>query len=132
MGAVLDKVVGPDMVGVFRPKPDARPVGQPQPATFWLSRWDFQPLLPPDPLDALVIDLPSSPTEQRRHPAISIAAILAGQLDDVGGQRHLIVRRRRTLALRGTVLPQDPTDKALGLTQFSNNAIHAGAAAGGA
>ena len=33
-------------------------------------------------------------TQQRRDPAISVAAILAGKLDDVGGQRDLIIRCR--------------------------------------
>ena len=30
VGAVLDEVVGPDMVAVFRPEPDARSIVQPQ------------------------------------------------------------------------------------------------------
>ena len=29
VGAVLDKVVGPDMIALLRPQPDARSVGQP-------------------------------------------------------------------------------------------------------
>ena len=36
MGAVLDEVVGPDMVGMLRPQPDARAVVQPQPAPLGL------------------------------------------------------------------------------------------------
>src|SRR5262245_63120972 len=36
VGAVLDKVVGPDVIAVLRPQPDARSVGQPEPASFWL------------------------------------------------------------------------------------------------
>jgi hypothetical protein len=32
VGAVLDKVVGPDMIAVLRRQPNARPVGQPEPA----------------------------------------------------------------------------------------------------
>lgn len=34
--AILDEVVGPGMVGIFRPKPDARTVVQPQSAAFRL------------------------------------------------------------------------------------------------
>src|SRR6266566_1076248 len=33
VGAVLDKVVGPDVIAVLRPQPDARSVGQPEPAS---------------------------------------------------------------------------------------------------
>jgi hypothetical protein len=32
VGTVLDKVVGPDMIAVLRPQPNARSVGQPEPA----------------------------------------------------------------------------------------------------
>src|SRR6202035_6190993 len=37
MGALLDKVVGPDMVGTLRSQPDARSVIEPQPSTLGLS-----------------------------------------------------------------------------------------------
>jgi hypothetical protein len=36
VGAVLDKVVGPDVITVLRPQPDARSVGPPEPASFGL------------------------------------------------------------------------------------------------
>jgi hypothetical protein len=38
MGAILDKVVGPDMIALLRPQPDARSVGQPDPAALGLLR----------------------------------------------------------------------------------------------
>ena len=56
VGAVLDKVVGPDVIGVFGPQPDAGSVRQPQPAAFGLFGGDLQPLPPPDPFDPLVVD----------------------------------------------------------------------------
>ena len=37
VGAV-DKVVGPDMIALLRPQPDARSVGQPEPAALGLLR----------------------------------------------------------------------------------------------
>ena len=36
MGAVLDKVVGPDMIAVLWPQPNARSVRQPEPAALGL------------------------------------------------------------------------------------------------
>ena len=63
MGSVLDEVVGPDVVTVFRPQSDARPVIEPQTAAFGLLLGNLQPLAPPNPLDPLVIDLP--PTRRR-------------------------------------------------------------------
>jgi hypothetical protein len=55
MGALLDEVVGPDMIALLRPQPDARSIGQPVPAALGLLRWDLQPLASPDTLDPLVV-----------------------------------------------------------------------------
>jgi hypothetical protein len=60
MGAVLDKVVGPDMIAVLWPQPNAQSIRQPEPAAFGLPMGDFQPLASPDPLDPLVVDYPAS------------------------------------------------------------------------
>ena len=32
VGVILDEVIGPDMIALLRPQPDARSVGQPEPA----------------------------------------------------------------------------------------------------
>ena len=59
VGAVLDEVIGPDMISMLRPQPDARSVGQPEPAS--LGRlWDLQPLALPDTLDPFVVEHCSS------------------------------------------------------------------------
>src|SRR5258707_7735895 len=55
MGAVLNEVVGPDMIAVLRPQADARSVRQPEPAALGLLRWDLRPLASPDALDPLVV-----------------------------------------------------------------------------
>jgi hypothetical protein len=44
VGAILDEVIGPDMISVLRPQPDARSVGQPEPASRGLLMGDLQPL----------------------------------------------------------------------------------------
>src|SRR5262249_35505145 len=43
MGAVLDKVVGPDMIAVLRPQPDARSVGQQEASALGLLKGNFSP-----------------------------------------------------------------------------------------
>src|SRR5262245_21192550 len=48
MGAVLDKVVGPDIIALLRPQPNARSVGQPEPASLGLLMGNLQPLASPD------------------------------------------------------------------------------------
>jgi hypothetical protein len=86
MGALLEEVVGPDLVGALGPQSDARSIRQPQPTTLGLPGGNFQPLASPNPLDPLVIDQPTSPAQQLGNLAIAVAAILPRQFDDVGSQ----------------------------------------------
>jgi hypothetical protein len=58
--------------------------------------------------------------------------VLAGKLDDVGGQCCLVIRCRRALALRRSLLTQNPTCPSLGDAKLDSDTIHARAAAGGA
>src|SRR4029434_7600346 len=51
VGAILDEVIGPDMIALLRPQPNARSVGQPEPAALGLLMGDLQPLTLPDTLD---------------------------------------------------------------------------------
>src|SRR3974377_1715277 len=53
MGAILDKVVGPDVIAMLRPQSDAGSVRQPEPAALGLFMRHFQSLASPDPLDPL-------------------------------------------------------------------------------
>jgi hypothetical protein len=59
VGAVLDKIVTPDVVGVFRPQPDAGTIGKPELSLLWLFLWNLEALAPPDALDPLVVDNPA-------------------------------------------------------------------------
>ena len=49
MGSILDKVIGPDVVGMLRSQPHARAIVQPQTTAFGLLLRNLQPLAPPDP-----------------------------------------------------------------------------------
>ena len=84
VGAISNEVVGPDMVGPLRAQTNARSIIEPQTPAFGLFCRDFQPLTSPDPLDTLLVHRPSGSAKQRRDPAISVAAVLAGKRDDVG------------------------------------------------
>ena len=113
MGAVVDEVIGPDMVRTLRPKPDAGAVVQPQPTPLRLPRRNLQPLPPPDPLHPLGVHPPARLAQQRRDPAIPVATVLTRQLDDVGGQPRLVGAAPRRLALRGAVLAEGAPGPAL-------------------
>jgi hypothetical protein len=86
------------MVGVLRAQPHARPVVEPQPTSWLLFLWNLQPLTTPDPLHPVLADMPACPSEQRRNPAIAIAAILAGQRHDGLGECVFVVSLRRPVA----------------------------------
>src|ERR1017187_2569441 len=71
MGAVLDEVVRPDVIGMRRLQPDARSIGKPQPPAFRLLPRDLQPLTSPDPLDPRVADQPAGIAQQRSDLAVA-------------------------------------------------------------
>ena len=132
VGAVLDKIVGPDVITVLRPQPDARSVGQPEPASFGLFIGDLQPLASPDALDPLVVDCPASLAQQFGDLAIAVAAVLPSKLDNVGGETLLVLTTARDLALRRAMLPERRTGATLGDMQLRSDLLNAGTATRGA
>jgi len=95
MGAVLDEVVGPDVVAVLRPKPDARSVSEPEPPPLRLSGRHLEPFTPPDPLDPLVVDEPAGLSQKRADLPIAVATVLSRQLDEVGRERLIVIAAPR-------------------------------------
>ena len=91
MGAGLHKIIAPDMLGKERFQPDHGTIVEPQSPSFRLFLRDFQPFSAPDPLHTLVIDDPAFVSQQRGHSAITVASVLAGQINDPGGQEIFII-----------------------------------------
>jgi hypothetical protein len=92
----------------------------------------FQPLLPPDPLDPLLVHPPAGLRQQSGDAPVAITAVLESKREDVGGPGRLVIRGRGDLALGGTGLAENPADPSLGQAQFGSDVLHAGTAAGGA
>ena len=132
VGAVLDEVVGPDVIRAFRAQADAGAVGKPQAATFRLLMGDLKPLPSPDTLDPPITDRPPSLAQQCSDLSVAVATILARQLNDVGRQPFGILSAPRGFTLRRAMLPERRTRAALGDLQIRSNVIDAGASAGGA
>jgi hypothetical protein len=132
VSAVLDEVVGPDVIAVLGPEADAGPIAQPQAAALRLPGGNLQPLASPDPLDPLVVDEPAGPAQQLRDLAIAIAAILASKLHGVGCQPLFIFTTLWDLTLRRAMLAERRTGAALGDRQLPSNMLEAGAATRGA
>src|SRR6266480_3273454 len=132
MGAVLDKVVGPDMIAALGPQPNARSISQPEPAALGLLVGILQPLTLPDTLDPLVVDDPARLAQELGDLAIAIAAVLPGKLDNIGCETLLVVTTARDLALRRAMLPERRTGATLGDMQLRSDLLNAGTATRGA
>ena len=132
MRAILDEVVGPDVIAVLRAQPDARTIVKPQTAAFWLFVRNLQPLAPPNAFDPLVVHKPTREPQQRGDLAIAVAAVLAGKLNDVGGQTFFVISPRRRLPLRRTMLAERRTGTALGDVKLTSNMLDTKSSAGGA
>ncbi len=133
MRAILDEVVGPNMVRPLGAKTDAGSIREPQPAALGLLGGNFQPLAPPDALDPFVVDDPAGGRSQKlRDLPIAIAAIPAGEFNDVGSQPFLVISPRWNAALRRTVLSEHTADPSFGHIQLGSNMVDAGAATRGA
>ncbi len=88
------------MVRPLRPEPHAGAVVEPQPPAWLLLLWNLQPFATPDTLHAVLADRPAGPLQQRRDPAVAIAAILAGKLNDRLRECILVFTPCRPIALR--------------------------------
>jgi len=120
------------MIALLRPQPDARSVGQPEPAALGLLMRDLQPLASPNTLDPLVVDCPARLAQQFGDLAVAIAAVLPGKLDNIGGETLLVLTTARDLALRRAMLPERRTGATLGDMQLRSDLLNAGTATRGA
>ena len=132
MGPGLDEVVGPDVVLPLWPQTDARPVVEPEPCFLRLLLRDLQPLPSPDPLDPLHVHRPTCCAQQGRDPPIAVAPILAGERDDISGQRLFISPPARHFPLCGAMLAEHPAGQAFRNAELLPDMVDATAAAGGA
>ena len=120
------------MIALLRPQPDARSVGQPEPAPLGLLMGDLQPLASPNTLDPLVVDYPARLAQQPCDLAIAVAAVLPGKLDNIDRQTLLVLTAARDLALRRAMLPERRTGATLGNVQLRSHLLNAGTATRGA
>ena len=80
----------------------------------------------------LHVHRPARVAEQRGDPAIAVAAVLAGERDDVGGQRLFVRSAPRHLPLRRAMLPQHAAGDTFRHAELPADVVDAGPAAGGA
>ena len=132
MRTVFNKVVRPDVVGIFRTKTHAGSVIEPKTSTFGVFGRYFKPLTPPDPGYPLSVHPPACVSQHRRNPAIAIATVLDSQRRDISGQRRLIIGSDWLLTLRGAMLAKNSASKPLRDAMPGNHVLHTGTATCGA
>ena len=132
MSTVFDKVVRPDVVGIFGTQANAGSVVEPKTPALGLFGRYFQPLTSPYPGYPLSIHSPALMSQHRRDPAIAITTVLDRKGRDISGQYRLIIGSGRLLALRGTMLAENPASKPLRDAMLGNHMLHAGTATRGA
>jgi hypothetical protein len=132
MGPVFHEVVGPDVIALLRPQPDARSVIEPQPAALGLLPWNLQSFAQPDPFDPFVIDQPARIPQQRCDLAVAVAAVLPGKLDDVGSQPLFVFTAPRYPALCRAMLAERRASTTLGDMQMMSDMLDTGTATRGA
>src|SRR5260370_22933546 len=101
-----DEVVCPHMVLVSWPEPHTRTIVEPKPASRLLLLRYLQPFATPDSFHPVLAHPPAGSLEQRRDPAIPIAAILAGQGNDGLSHSIFVFTLCRPVALRASGLTQ--------------------------
>ena len=87
----MDEVNAPDVVRMLRPQPNDRAVLVIEPFTSLVAIRQLQTFFPPQPLDLLVIDDPAFDTKKLGDLAITVTAILLGQLDQCQAEFVIIL-----------------------------------------
>ena len=88
-----------------------------------MSAGGLQPLATPDTLNPVLAYLPAVCLQQRGDTAVAIAPVIGRQSDDGAGQRILVGRHGRHVALRAAVLTDDPASVTLREAVLLPNAV---------
>jgi len=89
-------------------------------------------LPPPNPFDPFQVYRPPGRVQQGRDPTIAIELIPGREFDDVSGKRSFFGSPLGHLALRGSMLPQNPAREMLRHTELAHDVLDAAPPPGGA
>jgi len=128
--AILDEVVGPDVVRTLRSETNARSIVEPQTAPLGLFHWHFQPFPPPDPIDAFDVDPPAFGNQHLADAPVAVAAVPGCQPHNVSRQSRFVVGRLQMPPLRRTRLSDDRTRATLRDIQLRTHVLDARALPG--
>ena len=112
--ALHHEIIRPHMIRILSPPAKTGAIGQPKPPSFGLFLWHLQTLLPPDSLDAFVIDPPAFLMKQGGDPPISVAPLLPGQAHDPAAEGRFLIPVNRHILLGTSALSHHSTRPAFG------------------
>ncbi len=121
----MHEIVRPDVVPMRCAQSHTRPVIELQTPLLRLLSWNPQPFSAPQPLYALVVDLPARVTKKGRDTAIAISTILPGKFDHVGNQLILMGTPFGSMTLCRAVLAKHAAGSTFGDTQLAAHLINA-------
>ncbi len=121
---VMQQVIRPNMVAMFRPQADARPIIEPEPSLLWLFHWHFKPLSPPQPFDTFVAHLPACVSQQGSNSTVAISTKLACQLDHVLDQAFFVSASTWQSTLCRSGLAQNTANFSLGYLEPATHMIN--------
>ena len=124
-----DEVIGPYMVGSLGTQAYAGAIIQPEPPSPGLLPGHLQPFPSPYPLHPLVVDMPTTLSEQGSYPSVAVSAEPTGQAHDLPGECGLLLGGSWHVALRGARLTQHPAYPSLRHGQQLLHSLHTLAAA---
>ena len=113
LGAILDEVVGPDVIGPPRSQANTRAIVEPEAAPFRLLCRHFQPFPAPDAVDPLDVHPPAFGNEHLADATVAVATIARRQAHDRVRQRRHVVGCLLPPPLPRPRLPYDSTGSAL-------------------
>jgi len=93
------KVDAPDVVRMGRPQPYDRSILVVEPSALLVPLRQLQAFFAPDPLNLLVVHLPTFDAQQFGYLAIAVAPVLLGQLDQ-GQSQSIIISAGRSVLQR--------------------------------
>ena len=112
MSGLAHEVIGPDVVSVLGPQPDAGTIGQLQPASLGLFGRYLEAFCPPDASYSLGIHRPAGHLQEVGDASVAIAAEAARQGDDGCRKRVFIPEHLGSVALTRAMLAQSLTSPA--------------------
>ena len=69
------------MIWIFRAKPDAGTIIEPEPSSFWLLLWDLKTFFSPDPIHSILTNLESINIQKPCHLTITISSKKFGKIN---------------------------------------------------